>query len=87
MVLTNTKENLDLLKKFGIKNAYEVYPGLILHNDIPTFDSRKNIAISVTMWDFGRKPEILIKIAKKLKYGKIVIAGSWADDKYFESFK
>ena len=87
VVLTNTKENLDLLIKYGLKNAYEVYPGLILHNDIPTFDSRENIAISVTMWDFGRKPEILLKIAKKLKYGKIVIAGSWADDKYFESFK
>ena len=67
IVLTNTKENLDLLKKFGIKNAYEVYPGLILHNDIPDFDSRGNIAVSVTMWDFGRKPEILLKIAKKTK--------------------
>ena len=87
IVLTNTKENLDLLKKFGIKNAYEVYPGLILHNDIPDFDSRGNIAVSVTMWDFGRKPEILLKIAKKLKYGKIVIAGSWADNKYLEDFK
>ena len=87
IVLTNTKENLDLLMKFGIKNAYEVYPGLVLHNDIPDFDSRENIAVSVTMWDFGRKPEILLQIAKKLKYGKIVIAGSWADNKYLEDFK
>lgn len=88
IVLTNTKENLDLLMmKFGIKNAYEVYPGLVLHNDIPDFDSRENIAVSVTMWDFGRKPEILLQIAKKLKYGKIVIAGSWADNKSLEDFK
>lgn len=87
LVLTNTKENLDLLIKYGIKNAYEVYPGLILHDNVPDFDKRDNIAISVTLWDFGRRPEVLLEIAKKLKRGKLVIAGSWADSKYFEDFK
>lgn len=87
LILTNTMENLGFLLKFGIKNAYEVYPGLVLQNDIPDFDSRENIAISVTMWDFGRKPELLLQIANKLKYGKIIIAGSWADNKYLDEYK
>lgn len=87
IVLTNTKENLDLLNKFGVKNVYEVYPGLVLHNNIPNFDSRENIAVSVTMWDSGRKPEVLLEIAKKIKHGKIIIAGSWADNKYLEDFR
>ena len=87
IVLTNTKENLDLLNKFGIKNAYEVYPALTVQHDIPDFESRENLAISTTMWDAVRKPEILLQIAKRLKFGKIVIAGSWANNKYFEDFK
>ena len=87
VVLTNTKENLDLLIKFGNENAYEVYPGLMLHDAIPDFDSRENIAISVTMWDFGRKPEILFEIAKRIKEGKIIIAGSWASNNYLNEFR
>ena len=40
IVLTNTHQNLDLLKRAGIKNAYEVYPGLVLHDKVPGFDMR-----------------------------------------------
>ena len=87
LVLTNTEENLNLLKEFGIENSYEVYPGLMLHDYTPGFDSRENIAISVTMWDFGRKPEILLQIAKKLRFGKIIVVGSWADNNYLSEFK
>lgn len=87
IVLTNTNENLQLLKKAGVKNSYEVYPGLVLHDNIPSFDERENIAISVTMWDFGRKPEVLIEIGKHIINGKLVIAGSWADINYFNKFK
>lgn len=87
LVLTNTEENLNLLKEFSIENSYEVYPGLMLHDYIPGFDSRENIAISVTMWDFGRKPEILLQIAKKLRFGKIMVVGSWTDNNYLSEFK
>ena len=58
-----------------------------MNNDTPYFESRDNIAVSVPMWDVGKKPEILLQISKKLKYGKIVIAGSWAGNKYLEEFK
>lgn len=87
IVLTNTEENLRLLNQKDVKNAFEVYPGLVPHDDVPGFDDRDDVAISVTMWDFGRKPEILIEIAKKLRYGKIVLAGSWTDNKYMEKIK
>lgn len=87
LVLTNTAENLGLLHKYGLKNAEEVYPGLWINNDIPGFDKRENIAISVTMWDYGRRPELFLEIAKRLKKGKIILAGSWADLEYFDKFK
>lgn len=87
LVLTNSAENLGLLRKYGLKNAEEVYPGLRVNNDIPGFHERENIAISVTMWDYGRKPEVFLEIAKRLKIGKIILAGSWADTIYFDKFK
>ncbi len=87
IVLTNTHQNLDLLKRGGIKNAYEVYPGLVLHDKVPGFDMREDIVLSVTMWDSGRRPETLLEIAKQMKNGKLIIAGSWTDNNYFKSFK
>ena len=86
IVLTNTKENLKVLRKAGVINPHEVYPGLVLHGGIPNFDERENIAISVTMWDFGRKPDVLLEIGKHIISGKLVIVGSWADKKYLSSF-
>lgn len=87
LVLTNSAENLRLLRKYGIRNAEEVYPGLRINNDVPGFDERENIAISVTMWDYGRRPEVFLEIAKRLKRGKIILAGSWTDATYFDKFK
>ncbi len=87
IVLTITNENLQSLEKAGVKNAYLIYPGLVLNDNIPKFDERENIAISVTMWDSGRKPEVLIEIGKRIKNGKLIIAGSWADNNYFNNIK
>ena len=87
IVVTNTQQNLDLLLKGGIKNSYEVYPGLVLHENVPNFGDREDMVISVTMWDRGRKPETLLEIAKQMKQGKLIIAGSWTDNNYFENFK
>lgn len=87
MILTNTNENLQLLKKIGYNNSFEVYPGLDQHTEIPGFEKRENIAVSVTMWDYGRRPETLIEIAKRLNYGKILICGNWADHTYMDKLK
>jgi glycosyltransferase involved in cell wall biosynthesis len=82
IVLTSTNRNLQILKNAGIKNSYVVYPGLVIHNNIPKFEERENIAISVTMWDFGRHPEVLVEIGKHITNGKLIIAGSWTDINY-----
>lgn len=86
IVLTNTKYNLELLHNNDIKNAFEMYPGLTLKNEVPKFTEKENIAISVTMWDFGRKPENLVEIGKHLKTGKMFIVGDWADENYKNIF-
>lgn len=87
IILTNTNENLRLLAGSGIKNAYEVYPGLNVHYNIPCFDGRQNISISVTMWDYGRHPEKIAEIWEKIEIGKIYIVGSWTDNEYLNNFR
>jgi glycosyltransferase involved in cell wall biosynthesis len=87
LILTNSKANLQLLKEAGYGNSFEVYPGLNRHVPISAFQSREDVAISVTMWDFGRKPEALIEIAKNLTFGKILICGDWTDIKYMNNLK
>lgn len=87
LILTNTNKNLALLKEASYNNCFEVYPGLTPQTDIPSFEKRKNIALSVTMWDFGRKPEVLIEIGKNLNFGKILICGDWTDYNYMNRLK
>lgn len=38
------------------------------------------------MCDFGRQPEILLQIAKKLRFGKIIVVGRWTDNNYLSEF-
>jgi len=87
LILTNTKFNLNLLKEYGYNNSYEMYPGLYCKSNTTDFNEKENIAISVTMWDYGRNPEIFLNIARNLNAGKIVLIGNWADSSYFEEFK
>ncbi len=87
LVLTNTKYNLMRLIDSGYKNSYEIYPGLIPRDRILPFELRKNIAISVTMWDSGRKPETILEIAKHLRFGKIIICGDWTDHSYMQGIR
>ena len=87
LILTTTKENLQLLKEAGYNNSFEIYLGLNQHDEIPGFETRENVAISVTMWDYGRRPETLIEIAKNLNFGKILICGDWTDITYMNKLK
>jgi len=87
LVLTTTKYNLDVLRKCGYNNAYELYPGLTVIPDVTPFSQRENLIISVTVWDYGRKPEVILRIAKKLNIGRVVLCGSWADYEYMKSFE
>lgn len=87
LVLTNTKYNLDLLRQFGYNNAYELYPGLTENPDVTPFSQRENLIISVTMWDYGRRPDVFLGIANKLNKGKILLCGNWANYEYMKSFE
>ncbi len=86
-VITNTSYNIDLLRSFKANNAIEIYPGLNITNENISFKDREDLAISVTMWDSGRHPEVFIEIAKNLQRGKLMLIGNWADKSYFNEFK
>lgn len=87
LVLTNTESNLLQLKDQGHSNVHEIYPGLSIQTCIPSFRERTDLAISVTMWDYGRKPEVFLEIARKLKFGRIALLGDWTDYDYMNSIK
>ena len=86
-ILTHSKFNQDVLSRFGYKNIYLIYPGTDTHEQNPPFEQRDDMALSVTMWDWGRKPEVLLNIAEKMNEGQLVLAGSWTDREYMEDFK
>ena len=85
--LTNAEFNKNVLTLNGYRNVFILYPGLSIQSFVPTFMERENVAISVTMWDKGRKPEVLLEIAKLLRTVRIIIAGNWADSDYLRSFR
>ncbi|AKA48366.1 hypothetical protein IX51_03840 [uncultured archaeon] len=86
-VITNSEDNANLVKKYYGKESVVLRPGLKYVGATSRFEERENIAISVTMWDYGRHPETLLEIAKNLSHGKILLVGSWADYEYMASFK
>ena len=87
LVLTHSQEAKRLLNALYNTKVEEIFLGTDVITKIPDFNGRKNYAISVTMWDYGRHPEKLIEIGSKLKNGKIILIGSWTDSKYLESVK
>lgn len=78
-IITNSLKNRSILQNHSYKDVSVIYPGLYSHPESPGFKWRYDIAISTTVWDSGRHPEAFISIAKYLKTGRIVLAGSWAD--------
>lgn len=78
-IITNAESNKRALEKAGYRNVYTLYLGTDPVKNPPKFNEREDIAISVTMWDSGRHPERLLEISKRLKRGKILIVGDWAD--------
>lgn len=87
LVLTHSREAKMLLSSIYNARIEEIYLGTDVINEIPGFDDRKNYAVSVTMWDYGRHPEKLIEIGRKLSVGKIILIGNWTDNNYLEAMK
>ena len=87
LVLTHSREAKILLSSIYNARIEEIYLGTDVINEIPGFENRKNYAVSVTMWDYGRHPEKLIEIGRKLSVGKIILIGNWTDNNYLEAMK
>ncbi|MDG6999788.1 MAG: glycosyltransferase family 4 protein [Nitrososphaerota archaeon] len=85
-IITNSTRNKEILQSHGYENIHVIYPGLYPQPESPGFKSRSDVAISVTVWDRGRRPEVFLEIVKYLKTGSIVLAGSWADPNYQQEF-
>jgi glycosyltransferase involved in cell wall biosynthesis len=81
--MVNSNWNKELLKEYGI-DAEVVYPGCYPDPEPPK--EKEKIVLAVSMWDFGRKPELYGEIARRIK-GKLVMAGSWARKDTMEDFK
>ncbi|NON63529.1 glycosyltransferase family 4 protein [Acidianus sp. RZ1] len=85
-IITNAEANREALERNGYKNVFTLYLGTD-PVDSPNFSFREDIALSVTMWDAGRHPERLVEISRRLRRGKVVIAGDWADRTLLEKYR
>ena len=65
------------VETYGI-NPITNIPGIQANCSNP-FDKRKNIILSVSMWDAGRHPFIYLKIADQNPDFRLLLAGNWRD--------
>lgn len=86
-VITNSMSQKVALSEAGVRRVRSIFPGTTPVSDPPSFDSRSDTAISVTLWDFGRHPEKLAEVARNLSRGAIVLAGAWTETSYLSSFR
>lgn len=84
VVFTNSKYNQQVLKEHGFSSVV-VYPGCYPVEQLG--NEREPIILAVSMWDKGRKPWWYGEVAKRLRGGKLVMAGSWAVPEEMEKFK
>ena len=75
------------LERVGYREVCGIWPGAEIPSEIAPFESRSDDAVSVTMWDAGRHPETFLDIAARLRAGRIVLAGSWADPDFLNAFR
>lgn len=73
-----------------LKKHYQISPQVLyLGVNTPKFlgDYRKTYFLSLTRWDFGKNPSLILELAEKLDSSRFVIAGSWTSLKEYEKFK
>jgi len=86
-IFTNSKANAEALKRVT-KNVEILYQGCHPKSiDIINNVKKDRIALSVALWDFGRRPNIYLEIAKRLNIGRLILAGSWVDSKQELAFR
>ncbi|EWG06388.1 MAG: glycosyltransferase [Candidatus Aramenus sulfurataquae] len=84
VVFTNSKYNQQVLKEHGFSSVV-VYPGCYPKERLS--NERKPIVLAVSMWDKGRLPCWYGEVAKRLRKGKLIMAGSWAVKEEMERFQ
>ncbi len=81
-IITQSQFNKKLLSRFRSKKLLMLYPGVDEVRVSHGFEERRNIALSVTLWDSGRHPEYFVDIARHFDFGRIILAGGWTDDSF-----
>ena len=62
------------------------YPGIDI-NKITEFNKKENAIIAVSMWDYGRKPELYLDVIEKIPGFILYFAGNFRIKKLEEEFK
>ncbi|HEV2316895.1 MAG TPA: glycosyltransferase family 4 protein [Thermoplasmata archaeon] len=78
-ILTSSRTNSEALDRAGFSGVEVLYPGVAPSREVPAFEARENLAVSVTVWDPGRHPEVFLEIAAELDRGRILLVGQWTD--------
>lgn len=76
-----------VLRAHGIPNVHVIYPGVEVAANSPGFHEKADLAVSVTVWDSGRRPEALLQVARHMTRGRIEIVGYWPDQEYLAWFR
>jgi len=74
-IFTNSRLNARILEEHGFR-AVVAYPGTYPQPRISL--EREPIVLAVSMWDEWRRPWWYGELARKLRRGRLVMAGSWA---------
>jgi len=84
--VTGSEVHYKNLKSFDENKIFIVYPGC---KEINNYNNNKEkFILSVTRWDFGKKPEFLLEVMKRLKNEyNLIVAGGWLRDKQKSKFE
>ena len=74
-IFTNSKWNASVLEEHGFRAAV-AYPGAYPQPEISL--DREPIVLAVSMWDEERRPWWYGELGRRLRKGRLVMAGSWA---------
>ena len=84
--VTGSEVHYKNLKSFDENKIFIVYPGC---KEINNYNNNKEkFILSITRWDFGKKPEFLLEVMKRLKNEyNLIVAGGWLRDKEKSKFE
>ena len=85
-VFTITEKVAATVKKIQNINAITNYPGMDI-NKITGFKEKENVLIAVSMWDYGRKPELYLDIIKNIPEFILYFVGNFRIKELENKFK